>query len=218
MQRAARQAIDVLFVFLDEHAELGEIQVGVQGQQRIVCPFDEVDAEPQRPFSLNELQLPAEPRAAVRRQHAQHVGPVGQRSPVDGGNRIDESDHCLSVERTDQNGAAVCRHRQHRDGHDIVAVRILPDAFFELDDALEVVDRREIPDLHRSRPSLHYDPRRTGQGTGVRPWPLGLGVERWAWSHLPSAPLRPHLPSAPFVRTFRPHLRFSPNDPAHPLV
>ena len=62
MQGTARQPIDVLLVFLDEHAKLREVQVGVECEQRIVGPLDEVDAERQRPITLDEFQLAAEPR------------------------------------------------------------------------------------------------------------------------------------------------------------
>ena len=62
MQGTARQAVDVRLVFLDEHAELREVQVGVECEQRIVGPLDEVDAERQRPITLDEFQLATEPR------------------------------------------------------------------------------------------------------------------------------------------------------------
>ena len=107
VQRAAREPVDVLLVFLDDHAELREVQVRIQSEERIVGPFDEIDAERQCAVTLHELQLAAQSGAAIRRQDAQHVRPMGERSAVDGWNRIHESHHRLAVERTDQDRAAV---------------------------------------------------------------------------------------------------------------
>ena len=56
VQRAARLAVDVLFVLLDDDAELGEVQVGVSGLERIVGPLDEVDPHVERGLPLRQLQ------------------------------------------------------------------------------------------------------------------------------------------------------------------
>ena len=99
-------AVDVLFVLLDEDAEPGEVEVGVDRLQRIVSPLDQVEAHVQDAAALLELQHPADASAPERRQDAQHVRPVREAAAPDRGQRVDHPHESAGrIERADEDRA-----------------------------------------------------------------------------------------------------------------
>ena len=116
VQHAGRLAVHVPVVLLGDHAQLGEIQMGVHRLQRIVGPLDELVALCQRLVALRQLQRPAEPAVAVLRQHAEHVRPLQHLATgLHADDRVDETDHAVPlVVGTDQDRAALHGDREHR--------------------------------------------------------------------------------------------------------
>ena len=143
MQRARRLAVDVLLVLLDDDAQLGEIEMGVQRLHRIEGPLDEIETHRQRAIALHQLQTVADAVSSVVLNDAEHVRPLRRPPFSDAGQRVHKADHPLAVERADQDAAAFDADRENRDGYDVIVPRP-PDLALELDDRRELDARRQV--------------------------------------------------------------------------
>ncbi len=147
VQRAARHTVDVLFVLLDHHAQLREIEVRVERLEWIVGPLDELDAHLERALALREFQ--PEPEAAVARvaRDAEHVRPLGQLAVPQRRDRVDEPLHHPGlVESAEQDAAALRRHDQDGGRDHVLGVGVAPDVPFEDGHLAAVLDRRQVTD------------------------------------------------------------------------
>ena len=154
VQRARGLAVDVLRVLVADDAELREVEMRVHRLERIVRPLDQIEPHREGAVALPHLQRAPHPCAAIAVDHARHVRPLRRLSPFDRGQRIDEADQAIGVERADENAAAVHRHGQDRHRHHFVITRA-PDLPLERHDLRELVDGRQIAicDCRRHRMS-----------------------------------------------------------------
>ena len=75
MKRAAGQTVNVFFVFTDNRAELGNIEMPVSALQRIERPVDLFDAVVERLLPLTQLEAQADILIAKFRQDRRHMRP-----------------------------------------------------------------------------------------------------------------------------------------------
>ncbi len=152
VQRAARLTVDVLFVLLDDDAELGEVEVGVGGLERVVGPLDEVQPHGERGLALGQLQARPEAGGAHLRRHAQHVRPLRRPAVLDRRHRVHEPAHPPAiVEGAQQDAAALDRDDEHRRRDDVLGVGVSPDGLFEGGHVAAFLERRERTDVHQRR-------------------------------------------------------------------
>ena len=132
-----------------DDAETREVEMGVDGLQRVVGPLDQVQPHRQRRVPLRQLQPHPEPGAARLRHHPEHVRPLARPAVLDRRNRVDETFHrALVVEGAEQDAAALDRDDQHRRRYDIFGVGVAPDDALEVGDLAAVVDGRQGADDH----------------------------------------------------------------------
>src|SRR5580692_2327557 len=101
--------------------------------ERIEGPLDQIDTARQGIVPLAKLELAANARIAILRQHTQHVAvQIDLPSLLQTGNRDTESDHAIAIECAQQLATDFRRHHKHPERKQ-VGVFESPDRFLQGD-------------------------------------------------------------------------------------
>jgi hypothetical protein len=145
VENAARIPVDVLLVLLDNHAQPGEVQVGVRRLERIVGPLDQIDPHRQGVLALRQLQT--ETQSAIPRVEgdAEHVRPLREPPVLDARYRVDESlQRAARIQSPKQYSAPLDRDDEDRRWNHVLGVRVAPDILFQRGDGTALRQRRQF--------------------------------------------------------------------------
>src|SRR5262249_19753976 len=132
MERTARVAVNIVFVFLDDNAQPGEVEMSVQGLQWIVGPLDQIYPRLHHLRALREFQLKADSGGSRVWRYGEHVGPVRGAAVLQCRHRVHEALQDVSlVERSQQKTASLDGNNEEGRRDYVFSVDELPHRFLE---------------------------------------------------------------------------------------
>ena len=195
MERAFALAIDVDAVLPDEPREPVHVQVRVHRLERVEGPVDELDSLLDHPLPLSPLELLAQPRPAVLRKDAEHMGVMEHAPPVPSGEPADEPHHPLALEGADEDSPVVV-HGDEVERRNRVGGAEAPDVHLELGAGVVVRRFLEIADLDGHgrmifpRPEAVNPLRRPGPSRSSDPLPPAAGGSKPRFRQRGRSPFR----------------------------